>query len=119
MICKNLKSCVFSSSTSNSHVKSVVTTRYVNVFLSRLHPQTRSNELVDGVRAISSDIHLHEVNCEKLTSKYETLYSSFHVSIRVNTVDLKQATDLFMTAESWPSGVFVKRYFIAKDGSTK
>ena len=116
---KRVHSPVFGSSTANNHVKSVVTTRCVEVFVSRLHPETHSNELVDCVRAINNDIHLHDVSCEKLKSKYESLYSSFHVSIRVDTVDLKRAIDLYMKAESWPAGVFVKRFFTVKDGSTK
>jgi len=63
------------------------------------------------------DIPVSEVVCEKLTSKYEDLYASFHVSIRVDSMHMKQAIDTFMLADSWPSGVFVKRFLKARNGS--
>jgi len=60
------------------------------------------------------DIPVSEAVCEKLTSKYEQLYALFHVSIRVDSMYMKQTTDTFMLADSWPSDVFVKRFFKAK-----
>jgi len=35
----------------------------------------------------------------------------------VDSVNLKCAIELLMTADSWPAGVFVKRYFKPKNGS--
>jgi len=58
-----------------------------------------------------------------LNSKYESLYSSYHVNIGllVAANDMKPAIDTFMSPDSWPVGVFVKRFFKAKpkDGSKK
>ena len=44
------------------------------------------------------------------------LYSSFHVEITVDSADLSRAVDLYMSADSWPIGIFIKRYFKRKDG---
>jgi len=107
---------VIGVSTANTHIKSVETKRNVDVFVSRLHPQTASAELIDCVHAINSDLKIHDVACNRLKSKYESLYSSFHVSITVDSMQLRRAVDVYMSAESWPNGVFVKRFFKRKDG---
>jgi len=38
----------------------------------------------------------------------------FHFFISVDSADMKRAIELFMAAESWPMGVFVKRFFKPK-----
>jgi len=50
---------------------------------------------------------VHEIRCVKLKSRYEDLYMSAHVEVRVNAADMKSALDLFMSNESWPTGVFL------------
>lgn len=95
----------------NKHVQSILTTRNVDIFVSRLHPATSCSELIDCVRSVQTDVILQDVKCDKLQSRYTDLYASFHVSITVDSAYLRQAVDLFMAAESWPNGVFVKRYF--------
>jgi len=57
------------------------------------------------------------VRCNKLQSKYEDLYASFHIAIVVSSVQFKAAVDLFSSADVWPVGVFVKRYFRPRNGS--
>jgi len=39
------------------------------------------------------------------------------LEISVNSNNLKQAVDTFMCPDSWPQGVFVKRYFRKRDGT--
>ena len=68
---------------------------------------------------VKKDIAVVDVTCVKLKSRYESLYSSFHISIRVDAKDVKPAIDTFMSGESWPMGVFVKRYFRTKDGTSQ
>ena len=97
-------------------IKSVMTTRKIDIFVSRLHPLTAASELADCVNTSKTDISVHDIVCNKLNSKYEDLYSSFHVEITVDSADLKRAVDLFMSADSWPVGIFVKRFFKRKDG---
>lgn len=67
---------------------------------------------------MKNDLPVDDVKCEKLKSKYEYLYSSFHVSVQVNAEHLKRAIALYMSPNSWPSGVFVKRYFTPKNGQS-
>jgi len=102
-------------------LKSVVTYRPVDLFVSRLHPATACTELCECVETISiaSKLSTVDVKCEKLKPKYEGLYASFHVSLRVDTADFGHATDVLMNAESWPHGVFVKRYFKPKHNETE
>lgn len=54
---------------------------------------------------------------KKLQSKYEELYSSFCVADTVSLVQFKAVRDMFSSAEAWPMGVFVKRYFRRRHGS--
>ena len=106
---KPTKKLIIGASAQNKHVKSVATTRNVDVFISRLHPETSSKELLDCAHetASTADITVVDISCTQLKSKYESLYSSFYVSIRI---------DVFMSAEAWPSGVLVKRFFKPKNG---
>ena len=107
---------VMGSSASNAHVKSVAISRCVDVFVSRLYPETTCAELVDSVMSVKNDLKVQDVNCTKLTSKFESLYSSYHVAVTVYPIDMKESVSLFMSAESWPVGVFIKRYFKKKNG---
>ena len=110
---------VVGSSTTNNHVKSVQTVRTVDVFVSRLEPLTTRAELVDCVNTAKGDLGVLDINCTKLRSKYEHLYSSFHVAVTVSSVHFKSAIDLFSSAEVWPTGVFVKRYFKPRHGTNE
>jgi len=56
--------------------------------------------------------------CDVICTKYEHLYSSYdHVAISVDTADIKRAVNMFMSANVWPCGIFVKRYFNRQNGS--
>jgi len=106
---------VVGSSTKNKHVSSVTTTRVVDMFVSRLHPHTANSDVAECVRTIAGkDINIVDLRCNKLKARYEHLYSSVHVEITVTAADFKQAIGMFMKTESWPVGVFVKRYFKPK-----
>ena len=83
-----------------------MTTRKVDIFVSRLHPLTTQSELTECVTSSNTDTNVHNIVCNRLRSKYADLYSSFHVEITVDSVDLKRAVDLYMSADSWPVGVF-------------
>jgi len=109
---------VVGRSATNKRLQSVVTTRKVDLFVSRLNPNTAAGELIDYAKSATTDVVIHDVACTRLQSKFEDLYASFYVAITVDSVDLKRAVELFMAADSWPAGVFVKRYFKPKDGSS-
>jgi len=56
---------------SNNCVKSVATSRVIDVFVSRLHPMSTVAEVEDCVKVIKGDnIHIEEVQCEKLKAQY-------------------------------------------------
>ena len=57
-----------------------------------------------------------EIQCLSLKPKFEGLYASFHVSLRVDSADFSRAITLLMNADLWRAGVFVKRYFKPKNG---
>ena len=105
----------------DAKLKSVVTTRSVDLFVSRLHPATTNTEIKDCVEsmAVANDISSSDLECVKLKSKYEGLYASFYVSLRVDAATLSRALEVFMNAEFWPQGVFVKRYFKPKNGAAQ
>ena len=107
---------VVGKSDKNVVLKSVKTVRNIDIFVSRLHPETTTSELIDCVQSAQNDIRIDDISCVKLTSKYEHLYSSFHVTVRVDAVHMSSAIDLLMSADFWPSGVFVKRYYKPKNG---
>ena len=108
--------CVIGASADNKHVASVKTSRTVEIFVSRCHPHTAGSMLAECVNMTKGDLDVQDVTCEKLKSRYEYLYSSFHVQVRVASTDFKKALELFMSAEAWPSDLLVKRYFPVKHG---
>jgi hypothetical protein len=105
---------IIGAAVDNKHLKAVMTKRNVDVFISRLHPETAAAELVDCVKSVTTSIDVLDVNCMKLKSKYENLYCSYHVAITVDAAKLKDAVEVFMSAAVWPCGVFVKRFFKPK-----
>jgi len=109
---------IIGASSENQRVKSVATTHNVDVFISRLHPETVENELLECAKesAATGGVKIVDMSCSKLKSKYEYLYSSFYVSVRVESMQFKKAIDLYMSPEAWPVGVLVKRFFKPRNG---
>jgi len=71
---------IVGASSDNRRLKAVMTKSNVDVFISRLHPETSPHELTDCVRSVGHDVKICDVTCTKLQSKYEYLYSSYHVA---------------------------------------
>jgi len=102
----------------SERVKPVVTRRCVNIFLSRLHPETTVSEIEyitnEAVQCISDcDLSQVNINCTNLPGKYD-FYTSFHVAITVNADLFAKATETLMCADSWPQGILVRRYFLKR-----
>ena len=110
---------IVGSSSTNDHVKGVETMRTVEIFVSRLHPATARSELVDCVNKIKGDLVVHNILCEKLKVVHEHLYSSFRVAITVGTAAFHQAIGLFNTAEAWPNGVYIRRFYKPKNNKNE
>ena len=102
----------------NSKIKTVTTRKSVNVFLSRLSPDTAEPDVITATSEIlqqnSVDPSLFKVDCKQLTSKHSS-YASYHVSVTVNCDVFDKSIGLLMSTESWPEGVLVRRYFIKKN----
>jgi len=100
----------------NQKLTSVSTRRNVDIFVSRLHPLTESDDIIECVTTVASSLDRNDIECQKLKSKYEDLYSSFYVCVRVDADKMKQMLDILMSEESWPEGLLVRRYFKKRDG---
>lgn len=108
------------TSKSYDKLKAVTTTRVVDLFVTRLHPATCEEEIMDCIKSANGGdqpVDIKQLNCTKLKSKFEALYSSYHVAIRVDAGDLMRAVDLFMSSQVWPVGIMVRRYFKPRNGS--
>lgn len=116
---KLVRKPVFGASKANKTVISVKTVRNVDIFVSRLHPETSANELADCIHEVKGDLVVEDIQCTRLKSKYESLYTSYHVCITVDSANLRHAIEVFMSAAAWPNGVFVKRYFRQRNGPTE
>jgi len=102
-------------------LKSVATTRTVDLFVSRLHPLTACSEVKEYAESIASagNITAMETVCIKLKPRVEGLYASFHVSLRVDAAHLSRAVTVMMNEDAWLCGLFVKRYFTPRNGDPK
>jgi len=110
---------VVGKSTANPRLRSVNTVpqkRTVDIFISRLHPATCPEDIQHCIADILPDISIDDLLCTRLQSKYESLYTSYYVAVQVNAGDMKAALDKLMSAEEWPEGVLIRRYFKPKHG---
>ena len=57
-----------------------------------------------------------KIVCEKLATKYD-FYSSYHVTVTVDSVIFREAIDGLMSGEVWPSGLLVRRFFFKKNNN--
>ena len=62
----------------------------IGLFVSRLHPLTETADIIECVTIVASSLDRNDIQCEKLKSKYEDLYSSFYVCVRVDADKMKQ-----------------------------
>jgi hypothetical protein len=84
--------------------------------VSPLHPATDDAEVISCARDVLGQDSIFDITCSRLKSKHVNLYSSFHVSVNVGVDGMKPSIDKLMAAESWPSGILVRRYFKPKNG---
>ena len=108
---------VVGQSTSANHLKSVVTKRSIDIFVSRLSPETEIDEVKTCVDNVMHGEFPTVIVCTKLASRYENLYSSFYVCVSVSSRDMSRALELVNDAQSWPDGVLVRRYFKPKSNN--
>lgn len=102
---------VVGKSSNNKRVKTVITKRNIDIFVTRLHPATEPEEVENCVMDVKPDLNRDDISCTRLKSKFESLYSSYHVAVTVDSTCMKSAIDTLMASESWPEGLLVRRYF--------
>ena len=105
---------VIGASSKQSRVKAVITKRNIDVFVSRLHPDTDESEIRELVREIVPQVQVEDIQCTRLQSKYSELYCSFYIAVRVNVVEMSSHIDMLLAADLWPAGLLVRRYFQPK-----
>jgi hypothetical protein len=88
----------------------------IDVFISRLDPETDNNDVISCAKDVLGHESTYDIICNKLKAKHVNLYSSFHVSVNVDSNGMKLAISKLMAADSWPSGILVRRYFKPKNG---
>lgn len=106
-------------STANQRVKSVQTCRTIDIFVSRLDPSTDDESIVECISAVKGDLNVFDVKCVRLKSRYEELYCSYHVAVDICAGDMKKGIELLLCADSWPVGVYLRRYFKPKNVSNQ
>lgn len=105
---------VIGTSNVNNKVKAITVRRTIDVFVSRLHPTTCDEEIHECVEDIMTDVKDINVECHRLKSKYEHLYTSYHVAVTLDSSIMSKYIDLLQSSDSWPTGVLVRRYFKPK-----
>jgi len=73
---KSQKKPVVGTATTQSRIKSVDTKRSIDVFVSRLHPATDDDDVIEYVATIVPGVNSNSVTCKRLKSRYEALYAS-------------------------------------------
>ena len=106
---------VVGRSTTASRLKSIITKRPIDIFVSRLSPFTVVSDVKNCVNDILGGDLIDSIECSQLKSKFEDLYSSFYVSVLVDVRDMKHVFKFIYSPESWPEGILVRRYFKPKN----
>ena len=91
--------------------------RRVELFVSRLQPDTTTEEMSE--MATNSFSNLTAVAVEELKTRFDT-YTSFHVTLSIKHSGFQDLLAAVYSENNWPEGVFVRRYFsTTKNGATK
>jgi hypothetical protein len=120
---KKTKSVV--GNANNGKLRTVAVKKTVHVFVSRLDPTTTADEVKDCVidaignsltefdNRLLASVTKDTVGCNKLNTKHDT-YASFHVSCPITANSAQHLTEILMNSNTWPLGVYVRRYFVNK-----
>ena len=106
----------------NKKLKVVATRRRINMFVTRLSPDTSDNDVISCAAETVAEIcgtRLSDVtgsiHCEKLVTKHQS-YSSFWLSCVVEPDVYDKVVALLMSEEAWPSGVLVRKFYPKRNG---
>jgi len=59
------------------------------------------------------DMSQVDIKCTHLPGKYD-FYTSFYITVTVNSDLFVKAIETLMCSESWPQGILVRRYFLKR-----
>jgi len=98
------------------HMKAVDGTRRVNIFMTRFDPNVTSTD----IEALIKDAvpNCTGVKVEKQPTRYET-YSSFSAELCVTRTNFDNLRLSVYSADSWPDGILVRRFYRTKHGGTQ
>lgn len=88
----------------------------VHMFITRLSIETTADDVSDTVHrallaASGGTITEPHIDCEALRTKHDS-YMSFHIAVGVQPATKDGVIDILNSADTWPDGVLVRRYFI-------
>ena len=109
-------------SVKDDKLRPVTTYRNINLFVSRVNPQYAESMITecvqDALKMCSPEkCQDAKIVCEKLVTKYD-FYSSYRVTITVDSVIFRESIEGLMSNEVWPSGLLVRRFFIKKNNGS-
>jgi hypothetical protein len=80
--------------------------RYTSIFVSRLDPQTKGEEIIEELK--NNGVNVDQLKFEKLKTKYDT-YASFRIYGRC------EDPDTLLKPEMWDEGVYIKWYKVKRN----
>jgi len=104
----------------NKKLKVVTNRRKIDVFATRLSPDTSVSEVcsyaADAIEDVCGTRLLGDsLQCEKLVTRFQT-YSSFWLSCVVEADMYDKTSILLLSEEAWPAGVLVRKYYPKHNG---
>ena len=115
---KNTKALPVIGKGQGRKLKSVPQKKHIELFVTRLDPATRASEVQESITDIMKaddglSVDVSDVTCLSLETKH-TSYASFHLSITLNASSYQRAFGILMSADVWPDGALVRRFFHRK-----
>ena len=102
-------------STHANQLKAARSKSRVDIFVSRLDPECTTDDVKACLLANDKASTASDIFIEKLNTKFDT-YSSYHVSVLVDSSIKLSLIDSFMNSENWPNGILVRRFFKNRHG---
>jgi hypothetical protein len=90
--------------------------RRADVFITRLRPDTTTDDVSDLIR--DTFPYCTSVKAERLETRYNT-YASFRAELCVKRSKFDDLISAVYMEDSWPSGVLVRRFFRTNNGAKK
>lgn len=90
----------------------------VDIFVTRLLPDTSCDEVLDCVTDIlkvKQNLPSSNIKCEKLKTKFDS-YASFSVTVLVSEDIRNEVIGLLMSDDCWPQGVLVRKFYRKRNG---